>query len=120
MLFSNWADPGRVIVIGPLAYLALVVLLRASGKRTLTKLNVSGFLVTIALGSTLAPVILTKSVSLAAAAQWPLPGRCAQGPARDPGGGRHGRGAGNRRHPDRHLQGQVGTGALAFRGVSAA
>lgn len=65
MLFSNWADLGRVVVIGPLAYLALVVLLRASGKRTLTKLNVFDFLVTIALGSTLASVILTKSVSLA-------------------------------------------------------
>lgn len=65
MLFSDWTDLGRVVLVGPLAYLALIVLLRASGKRTLTKLNAFDFLATVALGSTLASVILTKSVSLA-------------------------------------------------------
>jgi len=65
MLFSDWASLGRVVVVGPAAYLALILLLRASGKRTLTKLNVFDFLVTIALGSTLASVILDKSISLA-------------------------------------------------------
>ncbi len=65
MLFNTWADLGRVLVVGPGAYLALILLLRGSGKRTLSKLNVFDFLVTIALGSTLASVILNKSVSLA-------------------------------------------------------
>jgi len=66
LLLDDWSGLGRVLVIGPAAYLALVLLLRASGKRTLTKLNMFDFVVTVALGSTLASVILNKSVSLAA------------------------------------------------------
>ena len=64
MLPDDWTGLGRVLVIGPTAYLAMVLLLRASGKRTLTKLNMFDFVVTVALGSTLASVILTKSVGL--------------------------------------------------------
>ena len=64
MLPDGWTGLGRVLVIGPAAYLAMVLLLRASGKRTLTKLNLFDFVVTVALGSTLASVILTKSVGL--------------------------------------------------------
>ena len=47
------------------AYGALVLLLRISGKRTLTKLNAFDLVVTVALGSTLATVLLSKDVSLA-------------------------------------------------------
>ena len=65
MFFGTWAALGRVLVIGPLAYTALVLLLRVSGKRTLTKLNAFDLVVTVALGSTLATVLLSKSVSLA-------------------------------------------------------
>lgn len=64
MLPDDWTGLARVLVIGPAAYLALVLLLRVSGKRTLTKLNMFDFVVTVALGSTLASVILTKSVGL--------------------------------------------------------
>ncbi len=64
MLPDDWTGLARVLVIGPAAYLVLVLLLRASGKRTLTKLNMFDFVVTVALGSTLASVILTKSVGL--------------------------------------------------------
>ena len=63
-MFHTWAALGRVLVIGPLAYLALVLLLRISGKRTLTKLNAFDLVVTVALGSTLATILLSKSVSL--------------------------------------------------------
>lgn len=65
MFFGTWAALGRVLVIGPLAYVGLVLLLRISGKRTLTKLNAFDLVVTVALGSTLATVLLSKSVSLA-------------------------------------------------------
>lgn len=51
--------------MGVAAYAGLVVLLRASGKRTLTKMNAFDLIVTVALGSTLATVLLTKSVALA-------------------------------------------------------
>lgn len=65
MLFDSWADLGRVAAVGTLAYAALVLLLRISGKRTLTKLNAFDLVVTVALGSTLATVLLSKEVSLA-------------------------------------------------------
>lgn len=56
---------GRTALVGTLAYLALVFLLRTSGKRTLSKMNAFDFIVTVALGSTLATVLLSSSVSLA-------------------------------------------------------
>ena len=65
MFFSSWADLGRIFLVGPLAYLALVLVLRVSGKRTLTKLNAFDLVVTVALGSTLATVLLSKDVALA-------------------------------------------------------
>lgn len=64
MIFDSWAGLGRILLIAPLAYLALVVILRVSGKRTLTKLNAFDLVVTVALGSTLATVLLSKSVAL--------------------------------------------------------
>jgi uncharacterized membrane protein YcaP (DUF421 family) len=65
MFFDTWAGLGRVLVVGTLAYVALVAILRISGKRTLTKLNAFDLVVTVALGSTLATVLLSKSVALA-------------------------------------------------------
>lgn len=54
----------RIVTVGFLAYVGLVIFLRISGKRTLTKLNAFDFVVTVALGSTLATVLLNSSVSL--------------------------------------------------------
>lgn len=65
MLFDSWTGLGRVLLVGPLAYVSLVAILRISGKRTLTKLNAFDLVVTVALGSTLATVLLSKSVALA-------------------------------------------------------
>lgn len=65
MWFDAWSDTARVVVIGPLAYGALVVFLRLSGKRTLAKLNAFDFVVTVALGSTLATIVLSADVSFA-------------------------------------------------------
>lgn len=65
MIFDSWSGLGRVLLVAPLAYIALVALLRTSGKRTLTKLNAFDLVVTVALGSTLATVLLSKSVALA-------------------------------------------------------
>jgi uncharacterized membrane protein YcaP (DUF421 family) len=64
MLFDSWSGLGRVVLVGTLAYAALVLVLRISGKRTLTKLNAFDLVVTVALGSTLATVLLSKSVAL--------------------------------------------------------
>ncbi|SCY93535.1 DUF421 domain-containing protein [Microvirga guangxiensis] len=65
MFFDSWAGLGRVLAVGTLAYVALVAILRISGKRTLTKLNAFDLVVTVALGSTLATVLLSKSIALA-------------------------------------------------------
>ena len=55
----------RTLVLGVLAYLALLVFLRATGKRTLSKMNAFDLVVTVALGSTLATILLSPGVSLA-------------------------------------------------------
>lgn len=65
MWFDTWGDLGRLLVVGPLAYAGLVAVLRISGARTLSKLNAFDLVVTVALGSTLATVLLDTSVSLA-------------------------------------------------------
>ncbi len=65
MFFDSWAGLLRVAVVGTLAYAALVALLRVSGKRTLAKLNAFDLVVTVALGSTFATVLLSKDVALA-------------------------------------------------------
>ena len=64
MFFDSYHDLVRVAVVGASAYLALVVLLRATGKRTLSKMNAFDLVVTVALGSILAATILDDSVSL--------------------------------------------------------
>lgn len=65
MWFDSWSDLARILVVGPLAYIVLVAVLRISGPRTLSKLNAFDLVVTVALGSTLATVLLNSSVSLA-------------------------------------------------------
>lgn len=65
MFFDSWTGLLRVLVVGTLAYGALVLFLRVSGKRTLSKLNAFDLVVTVALGSTLATILLSKDVALA-------------------------------------------------------
>lgn len=64
VFFAGWSGLVRVVIVGTLAYFALVLLLRVSGKRTLSKMNAFDLVVTVALGSTLATVILSKDVAL--------------------------------------------------------
>lgn len=64
MFFDGWLGPVRTLIVGVCAYAALVLLLRVSGKRTLSKMNAFDFVVTVALGSTLATVLLSKDVAL--------------------------------------------------------
>ncbi len=65
MIFESWQGILRVLILGSCAYSGLVLMLRISGKRTLSKMNSFDLVVTIALGSTLATIILSKSVALA-------------------------------------------------------
>ncbi len=64
MLFAGWQPIGRVLIVGALAYIGLVMLLRISGKRTLSKMNAFDLVVTVALGSTFATILLSKETAL--------------------------------------------------------
>lgn len=63
MLYDNLSGLLRVLVVGPLAYIWLITIPRLTGKRTLAQLNAFDFIVTVALGSTLATVALSETVS---------------------------------------------------------
>lgn len=65
MFFHNWSELLRIVVIGISGYISLILLLRLSGKRTLSKMNAFDFVVTVAIGSTLATILLNKKISLA-------------------------------------------------------
>ena len=64
MFFSNWSVLAELALTGVLAYAALVLLLRISGKRTLSKMNAFDLVVTVALGSTLASVLVSHEIAL--------------------------------------------------------
>ena len=64
LFFQDFAGIVRTLVVGTLAYVVLVIFLRISGKRTLAKLNAFDLVVTVAIGSTLATVLLSKTVAL--------------------------------------------------------
>ncbi|MFW5825171.1 MAG: DUF421 domain-containing protein [Marinobacter sp.] len=65
LFFDGWQGVVRTLVVGVLAYVVMLVFLRVSGKRTLSKLNAFDLIVTVALGSTLATVLLNKDIALA-------------------------------------------------------
>lgn len=65
MWFDSWSDLVRVVLVGTAGYVTLVAVLRVSGKRTLSQLNVFDFVVTVALGSVLATVLLSSDVAWA-------------------------------------------------------
>lgn len=54
----------QVFVTGCIVYPALILALRLTGKRTLSKMNAFDLIVTIALGSTVSSTLLTASVSI--------------------------------------------------------
>jgi uncharacterized membrane protein YcaP (DUF421 family) len=62
--FNDWQGVLRVAAMGILAYAATVLFLRISGKRTLSKMNAFDLVVTVALGSTLATILLSDRVAL--------------------------------------------------------
>jgi uncharacterized membrane protein YcaP (DUF421 family) len=65
MLFDGYASLLRILVLSLGAYGSLILVLRLSGKRTLAKMNAFDLIVTVALGSTLATILLNAKVTLA-------------------------------------------------------
>ena len=65
--FDEWEPIVRILVVGTLGYFALVVLLRASGKRTLAQMNSFDFVITVAIGASFGRVLTARSIPLAEA-----------------------------------------------------
>ena len=65
LFLDNWQTLLRTLIVGVSAYVSLVLLLRISGRRTLSKMNAFDMVVTVALGSTLATILLNRDVALA-------------------------------------------------------
>lgn len=65
IFFDDWDTILRTVIAAVVAYTALVLLLRVSGKRTLAQLNAFDWVVTVAFGSTLATILLNADVALA-------------------------------------------------------
>ncbi len=63
MWFDSWSEIVRVLGVGAVAYVFLIVTVRVSGKRTLSQMSAFDFVVTVALGSTLATILLSKDVA---------------------------------------------------------
>ena len=64
MWFEGWESLLRIVVLGTLGYVALIAMLRISGKRTLSKMNAFDFVITITLGSAYASLLVSESVTL--------------------------------------------------------
>ena len=57
-MFENMNPFLETVIVGTIAYVAIIFMLRISGKRTLSKWNSFDFVVTIAFGSVLASILL--------------------------------------------------------------
>jgi uncharacterized membrane protein YcaP (DUF421 family) len=65
LFFSGWGSLIHVVVVGVVCYVTLLVTLRLSGKRTLSRMNAYDMIITMALGAVLTKAMLTKDQSLA-------------------------------------------------------
>lgn len=64
LFFNGWYYVGRTVTLSVIGFLALIVMLRLSGKRTLSKLNVFDFVFVVAVGSLFASSIIDKTTTL--------------------------------------------------------
>lgn len=63
MFFDNWKDIFRIATMAVILYPALIFILRISGKRTLSEMNMFDLIVTVSIGSTVASTLLSSEVS---------------------------------------------------------
>jgi uncharacterized membrane protein YcaP (DUF421 family) len=62
--FDSWYFVGRSATLASVGFIALIIILRFSGKRTLSKMNVFDFVFVVAVGSVFAATIIEKDVTL--------------------------------------------------------
>ncbi|RNF39588.1 DUF421 domain-containing protein [Planococcus salinus] len=63
LLFDGWSNPIRIMIMAVLIYSYLILIMRLSGKRTLFQYNMFDMIISIAYGSTIATVLVTKDVT---------------------------------------------------------
>jgi uncharacterized membrane protein YcaP (DUF421 family) len=68
MWFGDWGNIGEVVLSGTLMFVALLASIRLGGNRTLSNMNASDFIVTVAVGTTVASTMLSSDVPLASGA----------------------------------------------------
>lgn len=65
VFYNNFVTIYSTAIKGILIYIFLIIALRITGKRSLSKLNIFDFIITIAIGSVFASVLTSKDVKLA-------------------------------------------------------
>ena len=64
MFDLNWMEIGRIILLGFMAYIVLIIMLRLAGKRSLAQLNAFDLVITVSIGSVFATIMLDSKVSI--------------------------------------------------------
>lgn len=63
--WNGWEPILRILFVGTFTYIAILFLLRISGKRTLARMSGFDFVITIAMGAAFGRVLTAKTVSIA-------------------------------------------------------
>jgi uncharacterized membrane protein YcaP (DUF421 family) len=63
--FDGWAPVHRTVVVGGVLFVTLVVVLRSTGSRSLSRLNAFDFVVTVPIGATFGGALISTGVALA-------------------------------------------------------
>src|SRR4051812_10368840 len=63
LFFNGWDSLGRVALVAAISYFTLVVLLRITGKKAVSKMNIFDLVFVIALGDVYANGVTDKSVT---------------------------------------------------------
>lgn len=61
--FDGWDNTIRIVFMSVIVYIYLMVIMRLAGKRALSQFNMFEMIITIAYGSTIASILLTKTIS---------------------------------------------------------
>ena len=64
-LFDGWEPILRILVVGTVTYLALMLLVRGSGQRTLAQISVFDFILGVAIGASFGRILTAREVSIA-------------------------------------------------------
>lgn len=66
-LWSGTEPLNRIFVVGTLAYISIILIVRISGARTLATMNAFDFIITVTLGSAFGRILTAKGVALSEA-----------------------------------------------------